>query len=86
MIKYEFHRLFCEDNFHVSLGRILLWICFFYSTYFWIIREPKDFPTTLAEFSMYLLLYNISKKGISSFNTFVEKKYTTENKSVEKGK
>jgi len=73
-----YRSLFCDvsddgdlDKSKLSLGRIMLWIAFGYSTYFWFNRPILEFPETLFWFLNIMIGYNFFKKGMPLFDKFL---------------
>jgi hypothetical protein len=69
--------LYSEDGEYVSMGRVLLWIMFGICCYFWFCRSIADFPPTVLDITVSLLLYNFGKKGVDVFNSYFQMKTAT---------
>lgn len=68
----EWRTLISDDGNSLSVGRIAFWLVFALSNYLWIFKcvaITYVFPASLLEILSLLLLYNISKKGLSSLDT-----------------
>jgi len=69
----QFKYLFSEDGKKASIGRFVLWILLTISIYFWFTRPYNEFPETLFYTLIFVLIYNLSKKGFRILEKFILK-------------
>lgn len=72
----KFVSLVSEDNESLSMGRIAFWILLVACFIYWFYLNTKTFPSTLYEMTLFVLLYNFSKKGVDAFSEWVKYKQT----------
>lgn len=51
----------------VALGRVAFLIAFGISVYFWLYQPVDQYPPTLSEILIALMVYNFTSKGVSGF-------------------
>ena len=70
----DFRSLISEDKdpetgkLLISLGRICFWTVFGFCIYFWFFLPIPAFPPNLFQTLVFLMMYNVSKKGVKSLD------------------
>lgn len=70
----NYWNLISEDNKNISLGRVSFWILMGFSAYFWFCQPAANFPPTLYNILVAVILYNFGKKGLELVAPFIESK------------
>ena len=72
-LKVVLEGLLVSNRYSCSLGRVAFWLVLGLTIYFWLARPMEEFPPSLEQVLMFLLVYNLGGKLV---HNFAHKKYT----------
>ena len=60
--------LLVSNRYSCSLGRVAFWIVLGLAIYFWLARPVEEFPHSLEQVLMFLLVYNLGGKLVHNWS------------------